>query len=104
MSDIVANEYTGDRNVDELLDSSTEWCYLRDDGDSLHLDAKFVVIRGGVIVASQHLVYDADRAHPEDLQMVLQEMGVQASSDTGHAFSWYHAAVLSKWFRREFYR
>lgn len=96
--------YTGDRNLDEFLDESTEWCYLRDDGESLHLDARFVLIRGQTVVSSQHLIFDASRKHPEDLQEVLRGMGMLAGSESGIAFSWHHAAILSKWFRREFYR
>lgn len=94
--------YTHIPELDAFLDEHTDCCWIRDDGESIHLTAEFVERdEDGQLLSAHNIVFSACRKHDEDMQFVLRELGFMVG--TSGALSWYEAAVLSRWLRGVYY-
>jgi len=94
--------YTQIPELDIFFDEHTQSCWIRDDGESIHLTAELAERNEcGEVVSLFSLAFSVCRKHPEDMQFVLRELGFMAG-ESG-ALSWYEAAVLSRWLRSVYY-
>ena len=79
-------------SVVELIDLC-EYLFLKQEGTE-------IIISG--CLYGDVFEWHADLKHPDDLQFCMQQMGHYAA-DPQAKMTWYHAAILSKWLRSEFY-